>query len=141
MNNNIIKKININIYLAIEYNSNINYKNIFRNNIDYDYIINYYLKNIYSTYNKKIYLEKKKLINIIYNNCKCNRVIKEEASLIVDDIMDKLFHQNQRNISLPLNINSIIDYSISSIIKQKEIENVLKLFTIKIAIINYCFIL
>ena len=41
MNYYIIKKINLNIFYAIECDKKINYKKIFKKSVNYDYILNY----------------------------------------------------------------------------------------------------
>ena len=64
-----------------------------------------------------------------------NSSIMEEANIITDDLINKLFDKNNRYINLPINVNNIIDYSISNHIANEDVDKVLYYVIIKLAVI------
>ena len=113
-------------------------------NKDIEGFINYYLNNIKNITNK--------VINIsIFNTAvesfdynyqvndeelfKANANVMEEANIICDDLVKKITNSNGRSIELPVSIDSIIDYGISSYINPKDINKLLYYVTIKLSVI------
>ena len=64
-----------------------------------------------------------------------NYGIMEEANIICDDLIKKITNSNDRNITLPISLNNIIDYSISSYINNEDINKVIYYILIKLSII------
>lgn len=64
-----------------------------------------------------------------------NYGIMEEANIICDDLVKKITNSNERSITLPISLNNIIDYSISSYINSEDINKVIYYILIKLSII------
>ena len=140
-----INLINHNISYLLEYNVSIKINNIFNirdndNNKLKEELLNYYISNILYVYKKANYCQLLNLINKLFKICSnnYNKIVVDESNIIVDDILEKVLNINGRNITLPLNINLLIEYSISSIIKKKYLNDVINLIIIKFAIIYFC---
>lgn len=117
----------------------ISYSKILIESNSCEIMINEYLNNICKKklYNK--YKKNKLLVDKIYNNyTKCNPIIKNEAGLITDDLIDKCFYRKGRTIKRPISICNLTEYSISSIIRKKDVNNVIKMIILKLAITYYC---
>ena len=138
MNNYIIKKINLSIYYAYKHDKIINIKKIYKRNNELETLLNFYVNSIILKYPQKYHKQLSLLVNNVYNKCLVkNSIVKDEASLITDDLVEKILCFNKRNISLPIKVDLLKEYSISSIIKKMELDNVIKLIIIKLAIIDY----
>lgn len=61
-----------------------------------------------------------------------------EGDLIADDLMAKVTGDNKRSISLPVKIEFIKDYCISSLISPKEIDDVLLWIILRLSTVYYC---
>ena len=59
----------------------------------------------------------------------------EEANIICDDLVKKITNSNGRSIDLPVSIDSIIDYGISTYVNPKDIDKLLYYITIKLSVI------
>ena len=119
---------------------------IFKDNSlkDLGNLINYYLDNIGKITNKNINIDvcSSLLEYFDYNynisnldERKINYAIMEEANIIVDDLIKKIKKNNNRSINIPIDINSLIDYSISNYINKSNIDKVLYYIIIKLAIL------
>ena len=145
---NIINKIDRNISYIIEFNEPINFNLLFNfknrkyviEDIILEELLNYYICNIKNIYINRKYIQSLYLINNIYKQCtnKINRLIVDEANIISDDIIQKISNVNKRNITLPLKINILKEYSISSIIHNKDLNFVIILIILKLAVVKYC---
>lgn len=106
--------------------------------------INYYLNEIQKITNKVInipicnpILEK---FNYNYqisdeDTIRNNENIMEEANIVCDDLIKKITNSNGRSIKLPVSIESIIDYGISTYINTNDIDKLLYYVTIKLTIV------
>lgn len=145
--NNMINKIDRNISYIIEFNEPVRLKSLFdfnkikhnKNDEILEELLNYYIFNIKAIYNNRKYLQNLYLINNIYKQCthKTNKLIVDEANILSDDIIQKITNINKRNIALPIKISILKEYSISSIIHNKDLNFVITLIIIKLAIVNY----
>lgn len=113
-------------------------------NKDIEGFINYYLNNIKNITNKVINISicNTALESFDYNYqvndqelFKANANVMEEANIICDDLVKKITNSNGRSIELPVSIDSIIDYGISSYINPKDINKLLYYVTIKLSVI------
>lgn len=113
-------------------------------NKDIEGFINYYLNNIKNITNKVINISicNTALESVDYNYqvndeelFKANANVMEEANIICDDLVKKITNSNGRSIELPVSIDSIIDYGISSYINPKDINKLLYYVTIKLSVI------
>ena len=107
-------------------------------------IINYYLEKIKNIKCKTIDFSmcNELLIFFDYNYGvsnedvrRINYSIMEEANIICDDLINKINYTNKRSITLPINLNYLIDYSISSYISLDDLNKVIYYLIIKLAII------
>lgn len=140
--NQLIENINKHIYLAIEFNYQIEINKLFKScDLEIiEYTLNYYLSNIKNNYSLKEYFQVSHIVNLIYKNIKktFNNLIIDEASTEADVLIEKLFNYKNRIITLPIKIKYIKEYTITSLINNNDLDSVIKLLLIKIAIVNYC---
>lgn len=123
---------------------------IFNNTRDLDILeelINYYLKNILKNKSfeqiKSIEYETQEILNYFCFNYDLEddnltiyyNAMFEEANTIVYDLLNKLFKKNNRNINLPIKIDSLITYSISDFIKNDDVYKIIYLIILKLSII------
>lgn len=139
---NINNTINNCIYNIIEFNCTYKIKNIFNKNIndnEFELLLNFYINKIKDIkkikYTNIIPFCSKIYNSFIYNN---NLLIRNEANIIFDDLLDKLTSKNNRTITLPINIKSLKEYTISSMVNNKNLNDVIMLLIIKMAILSYC---
>ena len=64
--------------------------------------------------------------------------IVSEGDLIADDLIAKVAGRNNRKITLPIKIEFIKDYCISSIITPKEVDKVLLWIILRLSTIYFC---
>lgn len=64
--------------------------------------------------------------------------IISEGDLIADDLLAKVAGRNNRKITLPIKIEFIKDYCISSIITSKEVDKVLLWIILRLSTIYFC---
>lgn len=64
--------------------------------------------------------------------------IVSEGDLIADDLLAKVAGRNNRKITLPIKIEFIKDYCISSIITPKEVDKVLLWIILRLSTIYFC---
>lgn len=64
--------------------------------------------------------------------------IVSEGDLIADDLLAKVAGRNNRKIALPIKIEFIKDYCISSIITPKEVDKVLLWIILRLSTIYFC---
>lgn len=126
-----------------------NLESIFK---DFDHILisdlmNYYLNKINVNLDNNINIDECNSILELYDynykvidfeKRKNNYSIMEEANIITDDLIEKLKNTNGRSITLPININNLIDYSISHYISESNVDKVLYYILIKLVIIYNC---
>lgn len=143
----LINKIDSNISYIVEFNEPINFNLLFNfknrkyviEDIILEELLNYYICNIKNIYINRKYIQSLYLINNIYKQCtnKINRLIVDEANIISDDIIQKITNVNKRTIVLPLKIDILKEYSISSIIFNKDLNLVIELIILRLAIISF----
>lgn len=68
-----------------------------------------------------------------------NSNIMEEAEIISDDLLKKVTNYNDRSINLPINLDNLIKYSMSSFIKNDNINLVIYWIILKYSIIYYLY--
>ena len=111
---------------------------------DIEGFINYYLDNIKKITNKVINISicNTALESFDYNYqvsdeelFKANANVMEDANIICDDLVKKITNSNGRSIDLPVSIDSIIDYGISTYVNPKDIDKLLYYITIKLSVI------
>ena len=63
---------------------------------------------------------------------------QEEAEHVVSDLISKIFNQKGRTLTLPVTIQYIVDYGISGIVPEEDIEKAILWIILKLATIyNY----
>ena len=123
-----------------------NLEEIFKNSThkDLEEYINCYLEKIKNINNKTINVSicNTVLESFDYNYqvtdeelIKANENVIEEANIICDDLIKKITNSNGRGIDLPVNIDSIIDYGISTYVKPEDIDKLLYYVTIKLSVV------
>lgn len=140
MNTEIINKIDKYINYSLEFNQNISINKLFAKkfkNEDLEYILNYYIKEIKKNSTIKKYNNILFIVNIIYNKClyDIDLILKNEANIIADDLLEKIIKYD--NLSIPININLLEEYAISSNIDKKSYELIVFLIVIKFSIVNF----
>lgn len=68
-----------------------------------------------------------------------NSNIMEEAEIISDDLLKKVTNYNDRSINLPINLDNLIKYSISSFTNNSDINLVIYWIILKYSIIYYLY--
>jgi hypothetical protein len=68
-----------------------------------------------------------------------NSNIMEEAEIISDDLLKKVTNYNDRSINLPINLDNLIKYSMSSFINNDNINLVIYWIILKYSIIYYLY--
>lgn len=66
---------------------------------------------------------------------RANENVMEEANIICDDLIKKITNSNGRSIELPVSIDSIIDYGISTYVRVEDIDKLLYYVTIKLSVV------
>lgn len=142
---------------------NINSKIKIIDNIEYQYDLNSLIENTNTLSNKELdkVLEKLlnkylKLLKPIYTKNKFSKISKKvdditdlflstdddifvsEGDSIADDLLCKLINDNGRNLNLPVKIEYIKEYSITCIIKEKDVTKELIWIILRLATIYYC---
>lgn len=114
----------------------------------YESIINYYIKKIRDNHKIEDILKAESSIMKITEffeygydiNDEDKRryyyMISEEANTIIFDLLKKAYNQNERNILLPIKIEYLKDYSISSFIKKEDVSKVIIWIILELAIIE-----
>lgn len=114
----------------------------------YESIINYYIKKIRDNHKIEDILKAESSIMKITEffeygydiNDEDKRryyyMISEEANTIIFDLLKKAYNQNDRNILLPIKIEYLKDYSISSFIKKEDVSKVIIWIILELAIIE-----
>ena len=65
-------------------------------------------------------------------------VIVSDGDFIADDLIAKVMNNNDRKIKLPIKIDYIKEYCITSLVKEKDINKELVWIILRIATIYYC---
>lgn len=111
---------------------------------DLETFINCYLEKIKSITNKTINISicNTVLESFDYNyevtdesTRRDNENVMEEANIIADDLIKKVTNSNGRGIELPVSIDSIIDYGISTYVKPEDVDKLLYYVTIKLSVV------
>jgi len=105
-------------------------------------IINKYLEKLKPIYTFEKYKKISKEVDEItdfFSAGNDDSIISEEDS-VTEELLAKVTGKNNRKISLPINIEFIKDYCISSLIETKEIDKILLWIVLRLSTIHYCLI-
>lgn len=119
-----------------------------KKNSIYENLINYYLENIKSKdiiTIENIEDKKEEIMDFFYYNYNLERnenksiymYLEAESSDIVNDLVSKSLKENNRNLNLPIRLQFIKEFCISSKVDESDTEKVILFIILELSIIYY----
>lgn len=115
----------------------------------YENLINYYLNLIKENGSYQIIFDKEREIDDILSFFDYTYFIKneekvktcwntqEEGDYVANDLVEKIFGRNKRNIKLPVSLQTIKDYSVPNIVPKSEMKYIVLYIILRLATIYY----